>query len=512
MTILNHVGRQHDVFNWYLFLPSAHIGILGANGSIINVRPFNHPRILRATGRTRREDGINYTELLYRSEHFYFPTNTIEQHRVNMPDWRNFFRVLQQTASEGYDLIDGLGFIRGNYDWGTDNQRVGAMLRDSNPDWWNELAANRRRGVNETPRTKSIRRSIICGHPLEWDRNLYVEEDGSLRRGIPWGYGLMGGTGDDDRYFINRIDAVDIWNESGGNGLYGKTIGGLNGGQPLEANNFWFAHPVYFIHHLESAGLIDMSFNPYEGRAISTFWRDTGVSPPVDRPERVNVVRDNPGFSHILVEPTGNQFNFEHPHFTIDTQPGRRFADPIALFNNRNGATSRHVGLDFRGRLREPIISFIYGRVINIGWVDPPTPDPRRGNGRILVIANERGRGIYILAHLHRDTEGNEGNIEAGFHLRGSLIRRGLRIEPGDAVALVGASGETINRENVYPPHLHVEYYDVQYDPTLDVREDNSSYVQVEGTGNTRRLVLQRLLNLAGGNRRNPFDHEERQL
>jgi hypothetical protein len=323
---------------------------------------------------------------------------------------------------------------------------------------------------------------------LEWDRALYVNEGGAVRDEIRHSFGLIGASDDDDRYFAQKMEAIDIWN----GGLQGQTVRGLD----TRENSFWFAHPAYFINHLNQAGLLDRSFNPYEGRVIKRTWGNTNE-------ERANVVRDNPGFAPAWEAEDARNIDASS-RFEGNVFGG--YSVPTALFNNRNSATSRHVGVDFRGRSRDTIYSFIYGRVINIGWVLPGAVG-LHGNGRILVIANERGRGIYILAHLHQDTE--------TLLLRGTPIQRGLRIEPNDAIALVGASGG-VRDENHFDrdrrvPHLHLEYYDVQYEASLDVNENTSSYIRVEGTGADRRLILRDVLTLGGGNRRNPFDHEETQ-
>jgi len=404
-----------------------------------------------------------------------------------------FQRVLDRTAREGNDIIDGLEFIRNNYVWGTDNQRVGLRLDDSNESWWNELLANRPRGLNETAETKSIRRSIICGHPLEWDRSLYADSNNNLLRGIPWGYGLIGCSRDDCDYFMNRIDAVDIWN----NGLANRRIAGND--LDLSENNFWFAHPLYFTHHLESAGLLDGSFNPYEGRGISRRWNEPDVNLAGGRSV---VVRDNPGFAPRWEERGDGSFIFDEDRIRDENWFGG-YAVPTALFNNLGIGNSRHAGVDFRGRGREweddsphtdehitfigqEIVSFIYGRVINVGW-------NQTNWGRILVIANERGRGIYMLTHL--------GGIADG-------VQRGSRVVPGNVVAYVGRSGANRN-EIAHPAHLHLEYFDLQYDAALDSGVgDLNYYVREAG----QWLRVQPLLNTDGGNRRNPFDHTERQL
>jgi len=288
-----------------------------------------------------------------------------------------------------------------------------------------------------------------------------------------------------------EVEKLDIWRGGGEEGI-SPAVG-------HKENNFWFTHPVQFINHLNEAGLLDETFNPYEGHQITRRWNE-----PVGVDSRTVEVKDSPGFAPFW---TASTPEWEGERFVWNNVA---YAVPTALFNNVNSfnlETRRatfHIGVDFRGESGASIISFVHGRVINIGWVDPPAE--LRGNGRILVIANERGRGIYLLAHLHRDTE--------TLRLRGSLIERGLRIEPHDVVALVGASGGN-QEEDEFDPHLHVEYYDVQYDPALDRRTDNSFYVRVLGEGTpNRRLDLQGALTREGRtngriNRRNPFDHEE---
>jgi len=102
-----------------------------------------------------------------------------------------------------------------------------------------------------------------------------------------------------------------------------------------------------------------------------------------------------------------------------------------------------------------------------------------------------------------------------------------MRIEPGDVVAFVGRSGSntsgTNRREDWHDPHLHLEYYDVEYRQEHDGDEgEQNQYVRVEGEGNTRRLLFPDTaespqdplfrfnpFRLQPVNRRNPFVHSE---
>jgi murein DD-endopeptidase MepM/ murein hydrolase activator NlpD len=219
---------------------------------------------------------------------------------------------------------------------------------------------------------------------------------------------------------------------------------------------------------------------------IKRTWRDTNE-------ERANLVRDNPGFAPEWEAPAG-RFNFGDAPFVSDAMPNRRFADPTALFNNLQPFTEpRHIGIDFRGLSRACIYSFIYGKVINVGWFNSD-------RGRILVIANERARGIYLLAHLHADTIAH--------------IQRGDRVVPGDVVAFVGRSWS--NRNDTPPnvtEHLHLEYYNVSYEASLDIDPRDNPYAVLTGTGDNEWVVLPTQQNegqLITNNLRNPYDHSER--
>ncbi|MCL2068152.1 MAG: hypothetical protein FWG99_11905 [Treponema sp.] len=170
-----------------------------------------------------------------------------ERYRKNMLDWQKFFRVLNKEAEGVEDIINGLEFIKNNYDWGNDGANVGGMVGDYNPSWIiEEEARYREQRGSESEKTKQIKRSIVCGHPLEWDRELYLE-GGSIRPGIATSYGTWLSRGDQE-YFKEKVEAIDIWE-----GLKNKRIDGLD----TSKNNFWFAHPIYFMNHLKKAGLLE---------------------------------------------------------------------------------------------------------------------------------------------------------------------------------------------------------------------------------------------------------------
>ncbi len=92
-------------------------------------------------------------------------------------------------------------------------------------------------------------RKLVCSHPLEWDKEIY--KSGEFRDKLSM---------QEVRYKKQEeeIELLDIWK--------GGSVEGIKEavGNPA-SNNFWFAHPLYFIDHLDKADLLDKTFNPYLG-------------------------------------------------------------------------------------------------------------------------------------------------------------------------------------------------------------------------------------------------------
>jgi hypothetical protein len=202
---------------------------------------FDLPQILKTTRESVKISlSANYIEFFLNNEYYYLPEYEARVYKVNMLDWKKFFRVLDGKVEKIEDAADGLKFIKENFKWSTDSKNVGALLGESNPNWWSE--------DTESKKTKLIKRSIICGHPLELDKEQYIE-NGSIKRNIQKSYGLNMATKENTEYFKNMVKAIDVWGELK---VSLKEILGA------DKNNFWFAHPVYFINHLDKAGLLNI--------------------------------------------------------------------------------------------------------------------------------------------------------------------------------------------------------------------------------------------------------------
>ncbi|MDR0320549.1 MAG: M23 family metallopeptidase [Treponema sp.] len=422
--------ERHFIFDRILYKRIVHNSNRTENDDLLFTEvQFYGPHILKATGnKLRARNNLVYVEFLYRSEKYYLTEATANQYKVNMLEWGKFFRILGKEARDINEVIDGLQFIKDNYDWGADNRNVGAMMRDSTLNWWDERT--------ETVNIKSIKRSTVCGHPLEWDNEIYLEND-SVRLEIKIDYGT-GFSLDELKYFKDKVEAVDIWG-----GLKDKRIEGLNTAE----NNFWFAHPVYFIKHIDSADLLDRTFNPYLGThdQKQPYFSFTFIC------------EDNPGFAPYIGKNSGAT-NYDGYAFLTNT------------FN------TAHNGIDFYAPWlgKVPIHSFIYGQIVHHG------NQGDKDFGVYLIIRSMANKNhFYLLGHLHEDlplpdgsyiTPGetvayasNTGNCWTGGHpvdqqerIDGKGTHLHLQLIIAEKIGDIISNGNPYNiRDRTYNPFIH---------------------------------------------------------
>jgi hypothetical protein len=156
----------------------------------------------------------------------------------NLLGWNKFFRVIDTEPVVSGSIFRRIAqYLQDNRSREAD--RNGDIIYDGTPDWYLETVNH------ERVETKRLKRTLVCRHPLEWDRDLYLDGD-AIKPAIRKQFGVAGDQ-EHTTHFINQVTAIDIWS-----GLKDKRIEGLD----LSQNNFWFAHPAYFINHLEQAGLI----------------------------------------------------------------------------------------------------------------------------------------------------------------------------------------------------------------------------------------------------------------
>jgi hypothetical protein len=136
------------------------------------------------------------------------------------PAWLSYFKILDTEEPENIFVEGWRHFKQVFIDRETDSKFD--IVYDGNPDW--KFLVKER----ETEEVAAYKRRLVCKHPMEWDKSLY--------KGI------------NDEHFKSVIGAIDIWES-----ISGKQIAGFS------RNAFWFAHPVYFINHLNNAGLLGNS-------------------------------------------------------------------------------------------------------------------------------------------------------------------------------------------------------------------------------------------------------------
>jgi len=298
-----------------------------------------------------------------------------------------------ETIEEVSGELDGLLQLRPN---GKLKQSEIVDLFDNRSNSLNRLAIER------------LRR-LVCKHPLEWNRELYDEIKDQLNRF----FGAGKCSGARETYLQNVSQAQNIWN-------------GIKDLPHIENQlNLWFAHPVYFINHLDKCGLLEM--NPYLGKSIEPRLE-------CEHPRSIHVV-DNPGFAPALDDlDHGDEERF--PSGLINQgNPKRRWATVNVGFNVPTSQSyGTHMGVDLAGYKGTPIYSFITGTVWACTWDQTIAEGASRGYGRMMIIKDDNRNYLYLLAHLNA-----------------FLVDVGQKVYPGMAVAEVGNTGNSTG------PHLHLE-------------------------------------------------------
>jgi len=322
---------------------------------------------------------------------------------------------------------------------------------------WNLITAG-----NERREEKMLKRRLVSRHPLEWNKSLYLDEKGAVRPQTLKDFGIT--NKEREEIFIKHIEAIDIWS-----GLQDQTISGLD----LSENNFWFAHPAYFADTLFRTGILDRSFNPYEGKTITVLADEINLKKRDQKD-----IQYSPGFTVILRDNDDRGYVFN----------GVRYAHSTGLFNmprrNSEGRNIIHTGVDFgAGEPNRRVVSLIHGRVWACTWQGSVNARAglTGGLGKIMLIKGIGDDKLYLLAHL------------ADYLRDVNAI-----IEPHDHVAITGTTGFSTAE------HLHVEVFtgvpddrDAVLMPASDKDANNNPIFQGGFPHRNKRV--------------NPFDHTERE-
>jgi hypothetical protein len=223
-------------------------------GVFVESYPSYHQMIIKEKEQpVLGKDSSGYAGFKYDGKLFYLPERAAEGYKRNILEWEAFFKILDtgyeeqgqeddRTITKLYTLakeklVDALKKFLGD-----ESDHDGDIIYDGNPGWKQETA------YDESRATRELKRTMVCCHPMEWDKTLYYDKE-TIRPMIVNKFGVWREP-ERREHFKKQIEAIDIWE-----GLKGKGIAGLN----MEMNNFWFAHPIYFINHLYRGGLFELS-------------------------------------------------------------------------------------------------------------------------------------------------------------------------------------------------------------------------------------------------------------
>lgn len=273
---------------------------------------------------------------------------------------------------------------------------------------------------------KKLRR-VECKHPLEFDKAKFENIADEYKKRKEWTMGTLSESA--TNALKTQIQIRDIWTD------------GLS--KIFKKNNFFFVHPIYFLNHLDKAGLFE--FNPYEGKRYEEIYNyDTKNMKPADeekeyyifekagekKPYNSYYVKSNPGiateWSSWGVKIKGNKV----PFYAGITG----FFNAQYLSEHPNYKEYWHEGVDFRGSAGTTVYSLIYGKVIRCG--------SRYSNGQtqgFILLQSLSDENLYYLA-LHVDKET-------------LLVKNGQDVTPempiGHTMLLKSSNGKDIS-------HLHV--------------------------------------------------------
>ena len=297
-------------------------------------------------------------------------------------------------------------------------------------------------------------RKIECKHPLEFDKTKFENIADEYKNRKEWTMGTISENAANALKAQTKIR--DIWTD----GLCNV----------FKNNNFFFVHPVYFLNHLDKAGVLE--FNPYEGKYADIY--SDKIASNIDLNTYVN---DSPGFAPKWIKGS----------WPINPE-NNGYAAVNGFFNqlySHIGSKYHHEGIDFRGLDKTEVVSFINAKVIAYGWMtDSKGSIYGSGYGQTIFLYNLNGKGIYQLSHL----SAYDKNIYVG-----------KVYSPGDVVAYVGNSGHgLINDNKHWSSHLHLSYFDILYNKKIE----NFVYNEKNIIKRTEKY------NVVWSELTNPFDHD----
>lgn len=301
---------------------------------------------------------------------------------------------------------------------------------------------------------KKLRR-IECKHPLEFDKAKFEKIADEYNKRKEWTMGTMSENAANT--LKSQIKIRDVWTD------------GLS--KIFKKNNFFFVHPIYFLNHLDKAGVFE--FNPYRNYKRSYKQETTltnqnrKIGDHLEDGE-LNGNLDNPGFAPLAAKGMkGDEFP-EYNGFVYG-----RCTSPFNIKRVRSNLTEalRHTGVDLASGngSHTDIICLING-VIWGTYED-------KNYGKVMLVKNNNENLLYMLCHLS------------------SYVKTTGTVFPGDVVGKLGNTGEWGGAS----AHLH-----------LEVREINETSAAKVYSYNKKTKLLEWKNDYQVKARRNAFNHTEK--
>lgn len=297
-------------------------------------------------------------------------------------------------------------------------------------------------------------RKIECKHPLEFDKSKFEKIADEYNKRKEWTMGAMSETTENELKAQTKIK--DVWTD----GLC----------KIFAKNNFFFVHPIYFLNHLDKAGVFE--FNPY-----CNYKRSYKAETTLTNPNRkigdhledceLNGNLDNPGFAPLAAKGMKGD-DFPECNGLIFG----RCTSPFNIKRVRSNLTEalRHTGVDLASGngSKTDIICLINGEI----WGTYED----KNYGKVMMVKNNNEDLLYMLCHLS------------------SYAKTSGAVAPGETVGKLGNTGEWGGAS----AHLHLEVreiYEKEPDETYEFDE-------------IAKIIIWKK-NYQIGARRNAFNHKE---
>lgn len=383
------VTKDEEIYKHIIGIDSNKIETDNLEGKVVKLKTDNNLKLY-----IKEEDKQKCMRSIYDWESWFFKLNELELNKSDIVCDRTLFTEIAIKA----------------HNQAVENEE---LYEEKLEKWWygTYLVDEYLKGIygsnDKYEFAKSMRLQFMkatCKHPIEWDKRLFncekIEKDYREITNAVLNESIK-------NKLIKESEKSDIWEK------------GLS--KVFKKNNFYFVNPIYFLNHLENAGLFE--FNPYENLSPRTprFYSTQG-----------NITfKDNPGFVPYRTSV------FENKYKEGDLHQGNFYYPEINVgFNIMTDASyGLHMGIDFPGETGTKIKALVYGKVWACTWDKSIKEESGIGLGRVMII------------------KGNDNLMYLLCHLSGFIKDVGDDVSPGEDVAYVGNTG------NSFGSHLHLEVH-----------------------------------------------------